>query len=457
VRNVVRRTLAHPRMRRVGTVIRRMIAHPRAPIIALALILVLSFGARIFAIGRPCSAPCKHGSDHALIFDEAYYVNAARVIAGIHPPPGDTYADAPLHKDPNAEHPQLAKLIMAGGIKLFGDNPWGWRLGSVIFGLIAIAGMYFLARSAGGTPWLAVGAAAVAALDNLLLIHGRIATLDIYAVALMILAAAFYLRRNPLTAGLLLGLAASMKLVSMFLVPVLVLLEFLQVVWERREVGTVWRPARSSAAALAITVGSSLVVLFGVVWLLDVLVPAYDPGTHTVYAGSPFTHVDHMLSFAAKLKAAPNATGISSTPWQWLLDQKPIDYSRVAVNQLAGGKIVASRAVFAARGWINPFIIFLFFPALFASVAAAWRDRDRVAAIGAAWCLGTFIPFVIQSQIFDRLSYLYYMLIVLPGLYLLVAWLFKPSRVGRAMTLGLSVALIYSLIDLYPIRSFTGH
>ena len=79
------------------------------------------------------------------------------MIAGIHPPSGATYADAPLHKDPNAEHPQLAKLIMAGGIKLFGDNPWGWRIGSVIFGLIAIVAMYTLVRAAGGSPWLAVG------------------------------------------------------------------------------------------------------------------------------------------------------------------------------------------------------------------------------------------------------------------------------------------------------------
>ena len=89
-------------------------------------------------IGSPCSSPCKTGADHGLIFDEAYYVNAARVIDGIHPPPGVSYADAPLHKDPNAEHPQLAKLIIAGGIKVFGDNPWGWRLGSVLFGMIAL-------------------------------------------------------------------------------------------------------------------------------------------------------------------------------------------------------------------------------------------------------------------------------------------------------------------------------
>ena len=125
--------------------------------------------------------PGSTAASHTLIFDEAYYVNAARVIVGIHPPQGAPYADAPLHKDPNAEHPQLAKLIIAAGIELLGDNPWGWRLGSVIFGLIAIVAMYALVRAARGSPWLAVGACGVMALDNLMLVHGFwIATLDVY-------------------------------------------------------------------------------------------------------------------------------------------------------------------------------------------------------------------------------------------------------------------------------------
>ena len=134
------------------------------------------------------------------------------------------------------------------------------------------------------------------------------------------------------------------------------------------------------------------------VWLLDLIVPAYDPGTHTTYAGSPFTHIGHMLSYAERLKAVPNATGISSTPWQWLLNEKPIPYSRVAVNSLSGGKIVASRAVFDARGEINPFIIFLAIPALFAAIAGAWHERDTLAAIGVAWCVGTFVPLAVQAH-----------------------------------------------------------
>src|SRR5437868_11690061 len=159
--------------------IRRLLAHSRAPLIALLIILALSAVARVAFIGRPCSSPCKSGRDHSLIFDEAYYVNAARVIAGVRPPAGVPYADAPLGKDPNAEHPQLAKLVMAGGIELFGDGPLAWRLGSIVFGTLAILGMYALVRAAGGGGWTALGAAALMAADNLLIVHGRIGTLDV--------------------------------------------------------------------------------------------------------------------------------------------------------------------------------------------------------------------------------------------------------------------------------------
>ena len=127
-----------------SAMVRRLRTSPKTPLVLLAVVSVLSLAARAVLLGEPCQSPCTKASQHTLIFDEAYYVNAARVIAGIHPPAGSHYADAPLGTDPNAEHPQLAKLIMAGAIELFGDGPFAWRIGSLIFGSLAILGMYAL-------------------------------------------------------------------------------------------------------------------------------------------------------------------------------------------------------------------------------------------------------------------------------------------------------------------------
>ena len=96
-------------------------------------------------------------------------------------------------------------MIIAAAIELFGDNRLGWRIGSVLFGLIALIALYALVRAAGGSGWLAAGTAAVASMDNLFLVHSRIGTLDIYAIAMMLISAALYLRRHPIAAGVALG------------------------------------------------------------------------------------------------------------------------------------------------------------------------------------------------------------------------------------------------------------
>ena len=71
----------------------------------------------------------------------------------------------------------------------------------MLLGTVAILGMFALVRAAGGGRWTALGAAALMAADNLLLVHSRIGTLDIYATAAMIWGAALYLRGRPLWRG----------------------------------------------------------------------------------------------------------------------------------------------------------------------------------------------------------------------------------------------------------------
>jgi dolichyl-phosphate-mannose-protein mannosyltransferase len=429
-------------MRRARATAQRLLADPLAPTVVLSLILVLSLYARVLHLGQPCTNPCKTSNVHTLIFDENYYVNAARVIDRIEPSAGAPYHGAPKGEDPNAEHPQLAKLAIAAGMEVFGDNARGWRIGSVLFGLIGMAALFWIVRNAGGGAWLGVGAVGVMSLDNLLLVHGRIATLDIYAVSMMLVAMALYLRGWWLPAGVALGVAGCMKEVALLLVVVIVLLEALR-----------WAQGRRGLRRLALFLASGAVSLLGLLWLLDVLVPGYDPVNHVTYAGSPFTHLFHMYHYAQLLTAKPNENGIASSPWLWLLDEHAIDYAKVAVNSLANGHIVGSRATVYFRGVINPFIVFMAIPALFAAVAAAWRKGDEVAAVGACWCLGTFVPFALESVLSGRISYIYYMVVVLPGVYLVTARLFSPKRMPLAATLGWAVALLYGFLHLYPLRT----
>jgi predicted membrane-bound dolichyl-phosphate-mannose-protein mannosyltransferase len=412
----------------------------------LAGLLLVSLLARLAWIEQPCHAPCRSPEDHLLVFDEDYYVNAARVIAGIRPPTGAPYANAPLGVDANSEHPQLAKLAIAGGIKLFGDGPVAWRLPSVLLGTVAMLGMFALVRAAGGGPWLGLGAAALMACDNLLLVHGRIGTLDIYAVAAMIWGAALYLRRRPLWAGVVIGLGTSAKEVAPYVLLSLVLLELLR--WWRTRDDAPVRLRRLGGCVVA-----SAAAFLAALTVMGWIAAPYSPQTGKLVPNGPFGHVAHMLSYAANQTSPHGPQGIASYPWAWLVDSKPITYLRINPAHPTAALSQDSPAVHFI-GLISPPILLLAVPALLLASRAIVRRHLRyeheVGLVGLAWFLGTYLPFVAASLIESRTSYLYYMVIVMPGIYLVVADLIARIGPRRKLVLVWMAGVVAAAVVLYP-------
>jgi predicted membrane-bound dolichyl-phosphate-mannose-protein mannosyltransferase len=416
----------------------------------LGALVLVSLVARLAWLAEPCRSPCRSPTDHILVFDEAYYVNAARVIAGIHPPAGAPYANAPLGVDPNSEHPPLAKLLIAGGIELFGDGPWAWRLPSVLLGTVAILGMFFLVRAAGGGAWLGLGAAALMAADNLLLVHGRIGTLDISAVAAMIWGAALYLRGRPILAGVVIGVGACAKEVTPYVLLVLVVLELMRW-WPARSEG--WRRVGRVASCAAAAAATFLVVLF----LLGRIAPDYSPQTGKLVPNGPFGEAAHILTYAEHQTSPHGPQGIASYPWDWLVDYKPITYLQINPARPSTGLEQVQPAVHFL-GVINPPILLLALPGLL--YAAAWafpgrlrrvrRSPDEVGLVGLAWFLGTYLPFVALSLIESRTSYLYYMVIVMPGIYLVVADLVARIGPRRKVVWVWMACVLAAAVVLYP-------
>ena len=421
----------------------------------LVALLVVSTLARLAWLSEPCRAPCRSPSDHILIFDEAYYVNAARVIAGITPPHGAPYANAPLGVDPNSEHPQLAKLLIAGGIKLFGDGPLAWRLPSVLMGTLAVLGMFALTRAAGGGAWLGLGAAALMAADNLLLVHGRIGTLDIAAVTGMIWGATLYLRGRPILAGVLIAFAACAKEVAPYVLLVLVLLELFR-----------WLAARTEGARrvrrLAACCGSAAAAALALLYVLGRIAPPYSPQTGKLVPNGPFGHVAHILNYAAHQTIPHGPHGIASYPWAWLFDIKRITYLRINPAQPTAALSQVEPAVHFI-GMISPPILLLALPALLYAArgvvtsrfARSRREADEVGLVGLAWFLGTFLPFVALSLLESRTTYLYYMVIVMPGIYLAVADLIARVGVRRKLVLVWMACVVAAAVVLYPFSPFT--
>jgi dolichyl-phosphate-mannose-protein mannosyltransferase len=412
----------------------RVACSPRAPLIVLTAVVAFSTLERTLWIGHP----------HRLIWDEQDYVNAARRILGLPVPAGGGYDVSPSGLDPQPEDPPLAHLLIAGSIFLFGDNPVGWRLSPILFGTIALLAMYHLVRAAGGSRWLGAGAVAVMAADNLFFVQSRIPTPDIFALTFMLLGVAVYLHGRPGTAGLLLGLGAACKLVGFYALLVLILLEALRL----------WLPSRSDRPrpqAVSVLVGLGVAAAgcaAAFVAVLSVCDPLFGLITN------PFAHIAYMMRFdlqSGPFYAAAHAIwahGLNSSAWDWLINSKALNYF-TAYSTVHPGRIAI-----AFRGEMNPLIIFLALPALVVATIEAWRARDPVAMLIIAWFAGTFIPFIPGS--FVHANFIYFMLIVMPAVYLGVARLLS----GRYLPWWVSVAyvplLLYGAWSLYPFKTWAG-
>jgi 4-amino-4-deoxy-L-arabinose transferase-like glycosyltransferase len=445
-------------LRRIGT-------SAAAPLLALAVVSVLSLAARGLLLDEPCQSPCNQAGQHTMIFDEAYYVNAARVMAGIHPPTGDHYAQAPLGTDPNAEHPQGAKLIMAAAIELFGDGPFAWRIGSLVMGSIAILGMFVLVRSAGGGRRSALLASALMACDNLLLVHGRIGTLDIYAVAAMIWGVALYLQGRPVLAGLALAIGDCFKLVAPYAILILGLIELGRVIARARDhAGSdEWRPWPALTRFVSTTF-TSVGVFVGLLAIMDQVAPPYADAEARLISGGPFDHISHMINYAVQQVSPHGPMGIASYPWQWLVDLKPIVYLRINPS-LPGHGLFAIHPVSAFFGMVSPPILLLALPALAFGFYRFLRRRrpgdgrstadQQMAIVGVAWFIGAWLPFELQSLVDQRTSYLYYMVVVMPGIYVAVTYLVALGWRRRrtwlsGLTLIWGLAVVVAVVLMYP-------
>jgi predicted membrane-bound dolichyl-phosphate-mannose-protein mannosyltransferase len=420
---------------------------PWLPLALLGVLCLVSLGARAAWLGAPCHTPCRTAQDHLVIFDEDYYVNAARVIAGIHPPAGAPYEHSPLGDDPNGEHPQLAKLIIAGSIELFGDGPLAWRLGSLVMGTIAILGMYALARAAGGSRWLALGAAAVMAADNLLIVHGRIGTLDIYALAAMVWGAALYLRGRPLIAGVIIGVGACAKEVAPYVLLVLVVLELLQWLTTRRDL-------RARLLRLGMCIVATGVAVIALLSLLEQIAPSYADASHQLITGGAFGEIAHIIDYASHQTSPHGPQGIASYPWWWLGDYKPITYLSIDPAHPAPG-LTGFRPPVHFLGMISPPILLAGELGLILVVVGALRRRSQgpsqLGVLALAWFLAAFLPFELTSLLLQRTSYLYYMVVVMPGIYLAAVYLFDRLRPPRPLTYAWIVAVLVAAVLMYPL------
>jgi dolichyl-phosphate-mannose-protein mannosyltransferase len=148
------------------------------------------------------------------VFDEQYYVPAAKYILQ-----GEG--------TDRTEHPPLGQLIITAGVLIFGDNPLGWRIFSIIFGVAGLAFFYLIGRQLGLNQKYAYLATFLLSFENLSFILSSVAMLDVFSLTFILASFWLYLKSKYVSSGLMVALATLCKLTGILALPIILLHWFL--------------------------------------------------------------------------------------------------------------------------------------------------------------------------------------------------------------------------------------
>ena len=300
-------------------------------------------------------------------FDEIHYLPAARELLA-----GTAYR--------NPEHPPLGKEIIAAGIALFGDNPWGWRFFPVLAGsatmFAAMRALWHVSHRQAAT--LAYGV--LLATGFILFVQSRIAMLDIFMAAFVMIALWLFAaactarttaraRRNLALAGIAIGCALASKWNTIPVAPVFGL-AFLGIRW--RAVGAARLLTDHQAPPVR---GVSLVEAALWLGLVPVMVYAITFWPAYVLPKSPFAGLGPIASqeYMLGLQMSVKAFHPYQTHWSdWVLNTRGIWY---AFNTYDG----AQRGIMLIG---NPLTMWLGLVALtWCAYAAVFLRRPDAAAV----------------------------------------------------------------------------
>jgi len=343
-------------------------------------------------------------------------------------------------------HPPLGKLIIAGGIRVFGDNSFGWRIASALFGAAGIVVTYALGRSITGRLAVGVVAAVLLLADGLYFADAPAGLLGIFLVVFTTGALLAFYRaliaptdrvRGPLLAtGLLLGLALATKWNAAFcalFVGLVAVWRLVRLGWESRRGGPEAAAARAGFRAHLLWVPLGLVALPAVVYLAS-----YVPYFLVGFGWGDFVELQRQMYLYHTELDEPHE--YYSRWWEWPLAIRPVWYF------LDRG--ADASAYIYANG--NPLLYWAMLPAVWGLVVEWWRRHAGLTVLLIGF-FGQWLPWALSP----RGAFAYHFLPSVPfgclalGVLIVGAW--RRGRWWRWLAAGYVVAVVAAFVFFYPI------
>jgi dolichyl-phosphate-mannose-protein mannosyltransferase len=419
------------------------------------------------------------GLPQGLVFDEVYYATEGQDLLnhGVEWRTETDSAGAVIGSRADfVVHPPLGKWIIALGIKIFGNNAFGWRFMAAVVGIVSILIIVRVGRRMFRSTVLGAAAGLLMAMDGMHFVLSRIAILDIFLMFFIV--AAFgclildrdsrrkrWLRElekglDPtragragrprfswssvpwwrLATGAMLGCACGVKWSAIWFIPVFVALIFFWEVGLRKTVGAAhpWRDTLLDETGWIVAMLGLVAVFYLATWSGWFLT---DDGWKRHYLrnelGRPeppiigalenlyYYHKD-MLTFHDGL-SAPHQ--YQSWPWQWLLLGRPVAFYWSS-DPTCGASSCAGEILLLG----TPVLWWAFIPALLGLAWFGITRRDwRAVAIGAGAAAGILPWFPYELD--HRTMFYFYALPSEPFLVLAVVYvlgcLINGPGVGR--------------------------
>ena len=361
------------------------------------------------------------------IFDEVYYAKdaASLITHGVE-----------LNEDGMAEfvvHPPLGKWLIGIGIKLFGNNEFGWRVIAAVVGSASVLLIYLIVQRLFNSLFLSNIAAALFALDGLHLVMSRVALLDIFLMFFILLSFYLILRDNLWLSGVIIGLASATKWSAVFVIPLLILLT---VNLSRANLAT-W--GKRFSQFVLTPIGIYLLSWSG--WIFSSKGWARDSGSN-LFSSLWNYHVE-IMNFHRGLTEQHT---YAANPWSWLVLGRPTSFYYETPKNC--GAQSCSQEILAIG---TPILWWAGIFAIAITVGLFIVNRDRISAFILAGIAGTYLPwFFIQN----RTTFYFYAIAIFPFIVLALINVFNwalNNQVNRKLIYGFVITVGVNFIYFLPI------
>jgi dolichyl-phosphate-mannose--protein O-mannosyl transferase len=436
-------------------------------------LLLILFGLHLFAMSFPSGSTCT-GSNGDCVFDEAYYVPAAKDLLQLVPS--------------NLEHPFFGKIWGAIGIYLFGNDFFGWRIFYVVIGVLSVWALYELALNFFSKE-KALFTASMLGFETLFFIHTSLDLLEGPTIFFALLGFLAYFKKRYYWAAAAFGLSILSKEWGVYFVIVL----FLYHVWATKREALSKLLSGPSLKRLIMFILIAFLVVSLPLWAYDAAYHPYtqtqevvssvvvvNPSnntnitttttttTHSGYLTDPLQNLMYYFTYASSLKVTPNDTQLYPwvyLPWMWILpiDINPQQYyvTTVTVTTTGPNNVVLSQKELHPIDWegIGNLVIWysIWLTGAVLVIKILTKKITGLDVFIGVWIVGTYGPTLFEYFAFQRVVYPFYFVNVDPGLALGIPMVIgfiapdSPKQQRFLMLFWLAAALIFFIL-FFPVH-----